>query len=451
MTKEEEMNAAEEARALSLGSGLSHQVQLDNARKSKRWNDAMQWFSDAIHTDSQDTHRADDAEIVERLRGLGFPADRTATAYPSSGLANRSSDFNDLKGRMGAANRTNTLENAGYPHWLAQAQSNVEAAGYQAGSWALNNLTGEPEHYTEALADLQANLRGIQDDPEGVQSVDDIFKQYADRTTPEAIERAKLNERLQNIQDKYPIFKNREGTPVRVEYKNPKFPARGGAAETYPPNERDAEGNLINDSGQWVIGIDNLDDPRIKGNLDNLILGELLHTVKGQDYYAGREWDRMAKNVMGMRDPEQLKLDDAAYEKTIAEHYDGDPSRYSKDQWENAHRRDAYVRSVLAPDNNAERWTNAEQEGYIKNHMEPFLYDPSIRMLGAIKGNSFSEKAQSAFHPMNRMADDPKFLSEAAKERTLTGDQQDLMRKYFAKQTQAVEDERGLARKFLAF
>jgi hypothetical protein len=388
---------------------------------------------------------------VERLKGLGFPADRTATVYPSSGLANRSSDFNDLKGRMGAANRKNTLEAAGYPNWLAQAQSNIEATGYQAGSWVLNNLTGEPEHYTEALADLQANLRGIRDDPEGVQSVDDIFNQYADRTTPKAVERARLNERLQNIQDKYPLFKNRMGTPVRVEYQNPKFPARGGAAETYPPNEHDAEGNLVNDSDQWTIGIDNLDDPRTKGNLDNLILGELLHTIKGQDYYAGREWDRMAKNVMDMRDPEQLKLDDTAYDKTIAEHYGGDPSRYSKDQWESAHRRDAYVRSVLAPDNNAERWTNAEQEGYIKNHMEPFLYDPSIRMLGAVKGDSFSEKAQSVFHPMNSMADDPRFLSEVAQERTLTGDQQDLMRKYFAKQPQAAKDKRGLAREFLAF
>ncbi len=161
----------------------------------------------------------------------------------------------------------------------------------------------------------------------------------------------------------YPRF-----TATKINY-DPNLRIHGDAIlETQGPGATDQDGNSLNDTDGFAINIGDLNDKRIIGNLDKAILGDMLHTLRGDP-----EWEKMLNDVYGLRDEWQKSNDLKAYIKTVLEHYDGDAEKYPIQNFENYHRKDAYARSIIAPDNNAERWTNEGQEAYINDVMLPYL------------------------------------------------------------------------------
>jgi len=163
---------------------------------------------------------------------------------------------------------------------------------------------------------------------------------------------------------------------------DPNIKLHGGVLETQPPGARDEEGRLINDSNNWIINVGDFDDPRIKGNLDKAVLGDMLHTIRGNP-----EWAKMTNDVYSLRDEEQKYIDLEAYKRAVKERYGGDMERYPLSQFETYHRKDAYPRSVIAPDNNGENWTNPKQRKYIENNMIPFLKGEMVRRSKGEDGN----------------------------------------------------------------
>lgn len=117
--------------------------------------------------------------------------------------------------------------------------------------------------------------------------------------------------------------------------------------------------------GQHTIGILNPNDPRIKGNLESAIFGDMLHALPENP-----KWRAMRQALMDARHPEAIRMDRDAYEK--------DKGLYdypiTMEQWEDINRSDAWVRGWLAPDNN-NNWRSAytpEQIAILQN-MRDFL------------------------------------------------------------------------------
>lgn len=175
----------------------------------------------------------------------------------------------------------------------------------------------------------------------------------------------RVNESIERNKQKYRLLRD---IPVEGRYKDPNINLHDGVLETQPPGARDEGGKLINPTDNWIINVGDFDDPRIKGNLDSAVLGDMLHTIRGNP-----EWAKMTNDVYNLRDEEQKAVDLEAYGRALQERYGGDGNRYPLSQFETYHRKDAYPRSVIAPDNNAENWTNADQKKYIKENMIPFL------------------------------------------------------------------------------
>jgi|LWDU01.1.fsa_nt_gi hypothetical protein len=175
----------------------------------------------------------------------------------------------------------------------------------------------------------------------------------------------RINDSIQRNKAKYSLLK---GVNVEGRFNDPAIQLHGGALETQAPGARDEEGKLINPTDSWIINVGDFNDPRIAGNLDNAILGDLLHTIRGNP-----DWAKMTNDVYGLRDEEQKAIDMNAYGRTVEDRYGGDFKRYPLSQFEDFHRKDAYTRSVIAPDNNADNWTNDEQKTYIEKHMIPYL------------------------------------------------------------------------------
>jgi hypothetical protein len=175
-----------------------------------------------------------------------------------------------------------------------------------------------------------------------------------------------INESISRNKANFQLLKD---INIQGRYQYPKMKLHPGTVmETQGPGATDKDGNILNDTDGYILNIENLDDDRIKGNLDAAVLGDMLHTIRSNP-----EWAKMTNDVYGLRDEWQRNNDLKTYRRTLAENYGGDEYRYPLQKFENNHRKDAYTRSVLAPDNNAERWTNAAQETYIKDNMLPYL------------------------------------------------------------------------------
>jgi hypothetical protein len=166
--------------------------------------------------------------------------------------------------------------------------------------------------------------------------------------------------------EKYPLF-----SANKIKY-GPDLPMHEGSIlETQGPGATDQYGNILNNTDGYLINVGDINDDRIKGNLDTALLGDMLHTLRGNP-----EWTKMTNDVYGMRDEWQRNNDMDAYYKTLYDNYNGDAKQYPLQKFEDYHRKDAYTRSVIAADNNAEQWTNAAQEKYIKDNMLPYLSSP---------------------------------------------------------------------------
>jgi hypothetical protein len=183
------------------------------------------------------------------------------------------------------------------------------------------------------------------------------------------VRQQQVNESISRNRAKYPLLGQ---VAVEGRYMDPAIPLHGGVLETQPPGATDEEGVLINPTDSWIINVGDFNDPRIVGNLDRAVLGDMLHTIRGNP-----EWAKMTNDVYALRDEEQRAIDMNAYGRLVEDRYGGDMARYPLSQFEDFHRKDAYPRSVIAPDNTAERWTNTSQEEYIRNIMIPYLSSPA--------------------------------------------------------------------------
>jgi hypothetical protein len=145
---------------------------------------------------------------------------------------------------------------------------------------------------------------------------------------------------LSSIQQRYPALRGYDWAVVDSRGKPSKY---GGGIEFYSPDEPESP-----QPGRPTIEVFDAD---LKGKaLETAIMGDMLHHLPSVDQtFAG-----MREQLRSTLTPEQLAIDQKAYEKSKAEYGEDRPF----EDWMHISRLDAYVRGRLAPDKNDE-WKDA--------------------------------------------------------------------------------------------